>query len=193
MIMTAVMVASVMAASAQKSTLLVGGNVDFTSAKDKNFDSKSNSFELNPTIGYQFNNNWTAGITGTIGTDKTESLNTENKQTLFAGGPFIRYAHPMSETFAVYGQLEGLFGGGKNTTTITAPSSSFSAKYNKTQINLFPALFINFKKSFGLNFNIGGLSYESLKFKGAKSSTGFNFNFGKVVGIGISKNFTTKK
>ncbi|MNU06910.1 hypothetical protein D3C72_2522710 [compost metagenome] len=57
-------------------------------------------------------------------------------------------------------------------------------------VGVTPALFINMKKGFGLNFSIGGLGYETLSFdnNGADYSK-FYFNFGQTFNIGISKNF----
>ncbi len=54
---------------------------------------------------------------------------------------------------------------------------------------LFPAVFINVKDGFGLNFDFGGLSYGSLKPKDGDSRNNFGLNFGKTINIGISKNF----
>ena len=55
-----------------------------------------------------------------------------------------------------------------------------------------PALFINMKKGFGLNFSIGGLGYETLNYDISGSDVDYSkffVNFGKTVNIGISKNF----
>lgn len=51
-------------ANAQEGTILVGGNVGFSS--DKVGDNKSNSFEFSPTVGYQFNENMTVGLQTSI-------------------------------------------------------------------------------------------------------------------------------
>ena len=64
-------------------------------------------------------------------------------------------------------------------------------KSNGFYAGITPALFINMKNSFGLNFSIGGIQYSSLKSDTTPSvkSSSFDFNFGKTVNIGISKNF----
>ena len=193
-LMSAIVLATVLTAKAQVGSILVGGNIDLTTNKNKSTDVKTTSFSFNPTVGYQFNNNWTAGLTAAIASNKQEqgSPVTTYKNNSFAVGPFVRYARPISNTFAVYGQLQSVIGSGK-VKTLSGDVLTSSSKFSTVDIDLFPAVFINLKNSFGLNFNIGGLSYGSTKPKGASSSNTFNFNFGKVLGIGISKNFGGKK
>lgn len=189
----ALLATTVFAANAQKNTLLVGGNIALTTQKVPTSpdDTKTTTFEFNPTVGYQFNNNWTAGLVAGIGSYKTTEGSFEVKRTNFDVGPFIRYSQNLSNLFAVYGQLETKFGGRK--LTQTTGSTTVVSKGSTAEINLFPALFVNFKNSFGLNFNIGGISYNSDKPKGGTATQSFNFNFGKTVSIGISKNFNLKK
>ncbi|MOA63696.1 hypothetical protein D3C78_1895110 [compost metagenome] len=55
--------------------------------------------------------------------------------------------------------------------------------------SLTPALFINMKRGFGLNFSIGGINYDNLDGKNDPKQDHFGFNFGKTLNIGISKNF----
>ncbi len=185
----ALLATTVLAANAQKNTLLVGGNVSLSTEKAPGLsdDVKTTVFSFSPTIGYQFNNNWTAGIVGDVASAKQTEGSFETKANGFAVGPFVRYAHSLSNLFAVYGQFETKFGGLKQTQSSGTTSSV--SKSSTAEINLFPALFINFKNSFGLNFNIGGITYTNIKPKGADGTNSFNFNFGKTVNIGISKNF----
>jgi hypothetical protein len=185
----ALLATTILAANAQKNTLLAGGNVSLSTEKAPGIpdDTKTTVFSFSPTVGYQFNNNWTAGIVADVASDKETEGSFETKSNGFAVGPFVRYAHNLSNLFAVYGQLETKFGGLKETQS--NGSSSTVSKASTAEINLFPALFINFKNSFGLNFNIGGITYTNVKPKGFDGTNSFNFNFGKTVNIGISKNF----
>jgi len=65
-----------------------------------------------------------------------------------------------------------------------------SEKRNGFNVGFFPAVFINVKNGFGLNFNIGGIEYTSMKYKQSQDKVNnFNITFGRSVGIGISKNF----
>jgi hypothetical protein len=184
--------ASVFAAKAQTGSVLVGGDVDYSSQKVKGTDFKSNSFSFNPYVGYQFNNNWTAGVVAALNSAKSENGVTENKQSSYAAGPFVRYTQPLSNIFSVYGQLEGLFGSYKTKST-TGNVTTTTAEGNSLAVNLFPAVFINLKNNFGLNFNVGGISYGSDNPKSGNTTNTFNVNFGKTASIGISKNFGGKR
>lgn len=196
--------------SAQKNTLLVGGDIAYNAGKNTvntmvsgvnvKSESKVDEFSFNPRIGYQFTNNLTAGVKLGVNTiNETASINAsgisvdaETKANNFSYGVFGRYTVPLSETFAVFGELDVFAANGK----VTTPSlSGTTITYSESKTNGFgvvftPNLFINFKNSFGLNFNIGGIGYESSKVKGMDNKTNqFGFEFGKGVTVGISKNF----
>jgi len=79
--------------------------------------------------------------------------------------------------------LQGAFGSGK----VGNVNTSVGA------ISAFPAVFINVKNGFGLNFSVGGIGYTSSKPSGGSASNSFNFTFGQSVGIGLSKNFGLHK
>ncbi|MBC7937772.1 MAG: porin family protein [Rhizobacter sp.] len=184
------LMASFFASKAQSGSVLVGGDVSYTNSKSPNpgGDYKANNLSFNPYIGYQFNDNWTAGVVAGVLTSKQEQGPSEQKNTSFNAGPFVRYTKTLSDIFTLYGQLEGRFGSGKlknNGTTLGENTS--------TAVTLFPAAFINLKNNFGLNFNFGGIGYESFKPEGGESSNTFGISFGKVATIGISKNFGGKK
>lgn len=51
-------------ANAQKGTILVGGNVAYSSETTDytNSETKSNQFSFSPKVGYQFHENWTVGV-----------------------------------------------------------------------------------------------------------------------------------
>ena len=178
------------AVNAQTGSILVGGNVDISSSKVSSTpdDYHQNSISFNPTIGYQFTNNLTAGVTGILTSNKNSQGNIAVKNSGFNAGPFIRYSTPLSNVFSVYGQLQATFGSGKTTNTNNSTTTT-SNKVTTSNIGLFPAVFINLKNNFGLNFNIGGISYGSSKPSGQNSFNTFNLNFGRTGSIGISKNF----
>lgn len=175
-------------ASAQEGTLLVGGNVGISTTNEEigGTETKSDAFHFSPRIGYQFTKNWTGGITAAVGTSTTSTNGIEADSNEFKIGPFIRYAQPLGESgmFAVYGDLDLGYQSTKREVT------GSSSKYNGFYSQFTPALFINFKNGFGLNFSIGGLGYNSLKNDDSDASTSsFDFNFGQTLSIGISKNF----
>lgn len=178
-------------ANAQKGTVLVGGNIGYTSEKaDREISPvKTNTFQFSPKVGYQFHDNWTAGVEFMIQSSKTDNGGAEGKANNFKAGAFVRYTMPLSETFSVFADLGAGF---QNQKVKNYENSSLvsDSKADGLYAGITPALFINMKKGFGLNFSIGGLGYETLSY----DNTGvdyskFNFNFGKTVNIGISKNF----
>ena len=170
--------------SAQEGTVLVYGNVGYNSTKPAG-DEATNSFSFNPGVGYQFDDNWTVGANLGLSSESQDG----DKFTSFSAGPFVRYSESLSNTFAIYMQLQGGFVSGKFETEDQA-----DVKTNGFNAGLFPAVFINVNKSFGLNFSFGGINYETLKFEGAsEGSSIFDFNFGQTINIGISKNFGCKK
>lgn len=181
---------SIFALQAQTGTLLLGGDVAYSKSKQNltgTPDFETKNLNLNPYVGYQFTDNWTAGVVAGINTSTQEQGNNTSKFNEFNAGPFLRYTQTVSDMFWLYGQLEGRFGSreSKNNSTTLGESKS-------TTVNLFPAAFINLKNSFGLNFNFGGITYASTKPEGGASSSNFNINFGRVGSIGISKNFGGK-
>ena len=182
-------------ANAQEGTILVGGNVGLSS--DKIGDNKESSFEFSPTVGYQFNENMTIGIQTSILNSK-EDVSTvvgngivlsEQKINTLKVGAFYRYTKPLSELFSVFADVSAGYQAAKAEYAIN--NISYEEKSNGFYAGITPALFINMKNSFGLNFSIGGIQYSSLKSDTTPSvkSSSFDFNFGKTVNIGISKNF----
>lgn len=186
------------AMNAQKNTILVGGDVAFNTVKEKDTNSSltTDQFSFNPRVGYQFTDNWTAGVRLGIGTEKktakvTGLSDASTKTNAFLYGVFARYTMPFNETFAAYGELDVYATNGKKTTSVANVSST--DKTTGFGVMFTPNLFINFKNSFGLNFNIGGLGYTSEKVKDTDFKTNqFGFGFGKGVTVGISKNFGGK-
>ncbi|TDE17409.1 outer membrane beta-barrel protein [Dyadobacter psychrotolerans] len=166
-----------LAAHAQSNSLLVYGNLGINSGESA-ADVKTNSFLFSPGVGYQFNDHWTAGAN--MKTESGKSGAPQIKTSAFSAGPFIRYAYPLSDIFAVYGQLN----------TNWASSKIADLKSNGFEGMLFPAIGVNLKNGFALNFNFGSLAITTGKVKGQSgSSSQFGLNFGSGAGFGISKNF----
>jgi hypothetical protein len=178
-------------ANAQKGTILVGGNIDYTSEKTEYqfSEDKTNTFSFSPKVGYQFHDNWTVGGEFSVSSSTDENGAIEEKNNGFKLGGFVRYSVPLNQTFSVFADM-GL-GFQNRKTKIYGPGDDY-AKYKADglYVGITPALFINMKKGFGLNFSIGGLGYETLSYdnNGPDVNT-FYFNFGRTASIGISKNF----
>ncbi len=197
------------AMNAQKNTILVGGNISYTNSKTTSnvsgfsTEGKSDEFSFNPQVGYQFTDNITAGVKLGVASSKVTanysgfgySADIETKENYFQYGVFGRYTIPLNETFAVFGELDVFAANGKTTTPNTSgPVITYSeSKTTGFGVLFTPNLFINFKNSFGLNFNIGGLGYTNSKVKDSDIKTNqFGFEFGKGITVGISKNFGGK-
>lgn len=190
--------ATISFANAQKGTVLVGGNIGYSSEKiDRKFEEmKSNLFSFSPKVGYQFHDNWTVGAEFGLSSSKsllslpnnaTEEV--ESKHNTLKVGAFVRYTVPLSETFSVFADLGVGFQNQKDKNYTNGLLVSPS-KAEGVYAGITPSLFINMKKGFGLNFSIGGLGYETLSFDTSDTDVRrFYFNFGKTINIGVSKNF----
>ncbi|MDR6762429.1 hypothetical protein J2Y38_002640 [Flavobacterium sp. 2755] len=158
--------------SAQKGSILLGGNVGFGS--EKIGDDKYENFEFSPKVGYQFADHWTAGVEGSITNSKISGL---DRQEEYKIGAFARYSTPLSQMFSFYADL----GTGYQTRTLDNAKGIYAS--------FDPGVFINMKNGFGVNFSIGGINYNNLSGKNIDREENFKFNFGKTLNIGISKNF----
>lgn len=158
--------------NAQKGSIFLGGNVGY--ASDKIGDSKSTSFEFAPRVGYQFANNWGAGVEGSIQNIDTDGL---PKTERYKIGGFLRYITPLTETFAFYADL----GAGYQTYSVNDAKGMYAT--------FTPNLSINVKRGLALNFSIGGINYDNLDGNNDPRQERFSFDFGKSFNIGISKNF----
>ncbi len=167
--------------NAQTGSTLLYGMLEASSHKDA-AGNKSSDFSLLPGIGYQFNDNWTMGLNLGYQTVKTTPFGLASYSTnAFGIGPFIRYAKPLTNIFSVYGQFDATYWNSKPDGGIA--TNTFDAK-------LWPAVGVNIKNGFGLNFAFGGLEYSTSKVKGAStSSSNFDLTFGTGASFGISKNF----
>ncbi|MFB9078570.1 outer membrane beta-barrel protein [Flavobacterium procerum] len=178
-------------ANAQKGTILVGGNISYASEKTEfQFsEEKVNSFTFSPKVGYQFHDNWTVGGEFAVTSSTNDNGNVEEKLNGFKIGAFVRYSVPLNQTFSVFADM-GVGAQNQKYKEYGPGNSFFKSKADGVYANVTPALFINMKKGFGLNFSIGGLGFETLSYdnNGADVSN-FYFNFGQTFNIGISKNF----
>jgi hypothetical protein len=176
-------------ANAQEGSVLVAGNIGYNSQNTGNL--KSNTFEFAPKVGYQFSDNMTVGLETAIGSstdsDRVGNVITEYKVNTFKLGAFLRYSQPLAGVFSIFGDLGVGMQSAKRSNNI--PFSN-DVKGDGFYIGLVPAVGVDLKKGFCLNFSIGGLAYDSLKNDGASDATNtFAFTFGKQASIGISKNF----
>ncbi len=175
----------VFASQAQKGSILLYGNVGISSTKEAD-DDKTSSFNINPGVGYQFSDNWTAGVNLGYGQTKfnPEGIGATSTTKEYNAGLFARYTKPLGSIFSIYGQGNAGYMG----------TDFDGSKSNGFGVNIFPAVAVNVYNGFALNFSFGGISYESTKVKGASESRNeFDLSFGQQAHFGISKNFGGKK
>lgn len=181
-------------ANAQKGTILVLGNVGYYSQKPGNSGNAptQKTFNFSPKVGYQYNDNWTVGVESSIANSKQTYTSAEYKSNNFSVGGFLRYSKPLGGIFSAYADL----GMGYQNAVQTQNNGGFNPSLSTTKANgiyvgVTPALLLNITKSFGLNFNIGSLGYNSLNntTNNGTDINNFIFNFGQAFSIGISKNF----
>lgn len=177
-------------ASAQKGTFLVSGNVSYYS--DKNSENNFYDyqyFDFNPKFGYQFSDNWTIGVESSFNENKSIYTNSENKKNNFSVGSFIRYSKSLGNNFSLFAD----FGVGyKNSKEVFSYDFSPGSivKYNGFYTTLNPIVHLKIKNSFGMNFGLGGISYNSITNQKTNNKRNtFNINFGQAYTIGVQKNF----
>lgn len=181
-------------ANAQKGTILVLGNVGYYSQKPGDSENvpTQKTFNFSTKVGYQYNDNWTVGVESNISNSKQTFTSGEYKSNNFSVGGFLRYSKPLGTLFSIYADL----GTGYQNVERTQYNGGFNpflstTKANGIYVGLTPALLLNITKSFGLNFNIGGLGYNTLNnsTNNGADTKNFNFGFGQAFSVGISKNF----
>jgi hypothetical protein len=178
--------------NAQKGSILVSGSVNYSSTSSGNLAATDYNFlSISPRVGYQFADSWTVGVESSLSQSKytVDDTNYENKIANFSVGSFLRYSKSLTDTFSLFTDL----GVGIQNRKETLSTESFSypdIKANGFYANLSPLLHLKVKNGFGLNFGLGGISYNSLDYKDSREKVNnFNVNFGQAFTLGIQKNF----
>lgn len=171
-------------------SILVYGDLNLTTTRDANLN-KTTQWDASPAVGYQFNRNWTLGLSISWGQNATkDSSGTKSTFNLYSVGPFARYSHYFgkSEIFFWYTQFNVAYAGGYH----TSEGNPADDKHTGITMGLMPAVGINLHKALCLSFTFGNLSFADDKYQGAtNASNNFNFNIAKSFGIVVSKNFGT--
>ncbi|WP_118972520.1 outer membrane beta-barrel protein [Taibaiella koreensis] len=176
-----------MAANAQANSVLVFGDLGINTRKDAG-DNKTLGLNIHPGVGYQFDDHWTLGVTGSFGTTRRKASGAKDwtYNNEYTAGVFGRYTQPLNKIFAFYAQAEALYLGNSDGSTASGVKALHSNGFRAT---VTPAIAIMVHKGFALNFSFGGAEFETLKASGAKNAaTGFNLTFGSQAHIGVSKN-----
>jgi len=177
-------------ANAQKGTYLVSGNLSFfsTNNNQEGFSDQIN-FGISPKVGYQFSDNWTVGVeTGLFSQKWTNETFFENKNTGTAVGGFVRYSKPLTETFSLFADF-GL-GYTHRNESLSDVDVNTTTRYDGFYGQFQPLLFLKVKNNFGINFGLGGISFNSINNRASNNTENtFSFNFGQAFTVGVQKNF----
>lgn len=181
-------------ANAQKGTVLVLGNVGYSSQKSDvslGISPTQKSFNFSPKVGYQYNDNWTVGVESNISNSKQTYTSGEYKNNNFSAGGFLRYSKPLGGIFSAYADLGVGYHNVKQTQYNAGVNPYLSTlKGNGFYVGVTPSVLLNINKGFGLNFNLGSIGYSTLNYSNPANDTqNFNFRFGQSFSVGISKNF----
>ncbi len=167
-------------AQAQQGSVLLYGNLGLETQNKHSKEGKVTAFTIAPGVGYQFNDNWTAGGEISFATAKFEDEKAMNE---FKVGPFVRYSYPISNIFSIFGQLGAGYQGAKQG----------DYKASGAYAYVTPAISLNVKNGFGFSVAFGGIDFQTVKPKGGDAASSFGLTFGQTATIGISKNFGGKK
>jgi hypothetical protein len=185
LILALLAVGSVAFANAQSNSVLLYGNVGMSNYSDS-MNTNMFSWNINPGIGYQFDQHWTLGLSlGYAQNSNRPDGGTRTNTNDYNVGAFGRYTHNISGIFYCYGQLDMGYWGGNQTGNFPTDRiyNGFYAKFN-------PAVGAHIKNGWSLNFSVGGLGFMTRKYnETANSSNSFGITFGQQVNIGLSKNF----
>lgn len=155
----------------EESSILLEGSLGFNSTKDKNTDTKTNGFSINPKIGYFLTEDLAIGVEGAFTSDTREVAGTDvSDDKTFGAGVFARYYFlDLGKRFKTYTEL------GLGYASIKDKINDIEADGFGAGLNLGINYFVtdNIAISFGL---ADLLSYSSAKVDGGESVSGFNAN-----------------
>ena len=175
-------------ANAQKGSILLSGNIGFSTSSVEKSNTSAQLFNFNPQIGYGISDNLHFGVfnetTLAKGADfNGNALGNDNLNgNLVVVGPFLRYTKKFGDIFAVFADAKlGWMSGHHDQYANNGGKSGF-------HFGITPSALINLTNNFGLTFSFGGVNYQAFGFNEAQS-TEFNMNFGKQFSVGVQKVF----
>ncbi len=183
-------------AQTEKGKRFIGGSVGFNSQSNQNNrDLKSNNFNISPSVGYFVAERFAIGLSAGYNASKDRyqtfdqqgnPLVAESKSNFLSISPFVQYFIPVSDGKFFFSPTLGTslsFGRSRNslTTNDTFSTSTYSVSVNPG-FSYFPT------EHWGINLNVGGLSYRVINPKGDNNNTS-NLNFGLGSGASVGINY----
>ena len=168
----------------------------------------SNSWSVNPGLGYRLNDHFTVGVQGGISAGHTKITYTgfsgsyENRTDNWTLGLFVRhYCCDLGKTFYCFSQLNVSYYG-----LDAYPNENYSiSSYNNVtsdqitnaygiQANWTPYLGVRLPHNCALELNLGGIGYSYVTQDHAGgTASNLNVTFGQQIRIGVSKQFNFRR
>jgi len=167
--------AAVCVAATMNAQLYIGGGVGYSNTKYG--DSKQNTFELLPEIGYNLSEDWAVGAQVGYSYSKNDGVKTNG----FQFSPYLRRNLVKWEKVNLFCDL-GLG---------YAYQKTGDVKVNAFSVGLYPGVSVNLNDKISFVTKIGALAYTTAKQKGASDSVN-NFAIGldgADLSFGIYYNF----
>lgn len=147
-------------ASAQ---VYVGGTMGISGNKNGDGDTKV-AYKFVPEIGYQFNKQWTAGISFGLQKGEVCKIAEVPESVTYTVAPYVRYNFVNSKLFDVF--MEGTVGYGRVT----------KVDADVFEIGVKPGVALNLSDKFSLISKVGFLGYRGVSPKVGKSSSSFGLD-----------------
>ncbi|KGE12910.1 outer membrane beta-barrel protein [Sphingobacterium deserti] len=150
-------------AQTEQGKFLIGGQVGFQTSKQKDADSKFNSFSINPTAGYFVSDNWAVGTgIGYSWSNRDNGMDQEFKTNWFNVSPFVRNYIGEGQ-FKFFSQLSVPMAWGKQTVETLAGTTE--TKLEHYGVELAPGFAFFPASNVGIELKVRGLYFESQKDK----------------------------
>lgn len=155
---------------------LIGGHFSLSNSNQDsdNFESKTFSLSVSPTVGYFVSEKWLIGLKGSYSYQKGESSQSDGDyksdvtMNNYLFGPYARYYIPLGEKFKLYTQLETLYGINKRKNTDNnGTEEPFNTDSDRKLFSLAfnPGLSYNITKKLLLEAEFGEVDYLYLDYK----------------------------
>ena len=168
-----------------KGDVIVEGNLGFSSTNDKDFDVKTNGFEIAPQVGYFLTENIAIGGKLGFASYKEETSGTDTEDMAgFTVGAFGRYYFTPANQFSLFGQL------GLDYSSMENKLADYKVNGIDAGLGLGMNYFVSSNFSIEAGVAVLGFSSEKADVTGADGKTGFNFGGDwRAVTFGVNYKF----
>ena len=149
-----ILFASALHSQINKGSVLLGGNVGFSTNKTKDTSLENNSVSISPVIGIAVKQNLIVGISFSYGHNKNNlyAPNAQAESESFGAGIFARKYIPLGKGFYLFGETGLNYQDYSN--TYMYPSQKTELKIQSININLYPGISYALSKKLQLEFGL---------------------------------------